>query len=190
MTLGLDRILFVPAYSPPHKPAGPSASAFHRFALAALALEPFPAFSLSDFEAERGGTTYTVETLRYFRAVQPESEIVLVLGSDALAGLASWRSWREIVSEHRVVVLYREPWDLPELKQKLPAEITSRFAPVGARLADDVPDDTTIFWAANAPVTISSTWIRSAARAGESLGASLPPAVETYLRRQRLYASP
>lgn len=190
VSMGLDRILFVPAFSPPHKPAGPSASAFHRFAMAALALEPYPAFTLSDFEAQRGSTTYTVETLRHLRAVHPESEVVLVAGSDALATFASWRSWSEIASEHRVVVLYREPWDLAALRQKLPPELAARFAPVGARLGDDIPDDTSLFWAGNAPVTISSTWIRNAVRAGESVSSSLPPAVEAYLRRQKLYAGP
>ncbi|MDL1948585.1 nicotinic acid mononucleotide adenylyltransferase, partial [Acidobacteria bacterium ACD] len=51
--LGLDAVLFVPAFQPPHKPTGPSASSYHRFAMVALAIEPYPAFRLSDFETER-----------------------------------------------------------------------------------------------------------------------------------------
>ncbi len=188
--MGLDEVLFVPACSPPHKPQGSSASAFHRFAMCALAIEPYPRFRLSDYEAQRGGTTYTVETLRHVRATRPESEVFLVLGSDSLAAFSSWRSWQEILDDHRLVVIYREPWDYAALKEGLPAEIAARLAPVGARPGDDLPEEATVFWAGNAPVTITSTWIRNAARAGERLDESLPPAVEGYLRRQRLYAAP
>ena len=83
--LALDEIFFVPAFQPPHKPSGSSASSHHRFAMLALAIEAYPAFRLSDFEVARGGTTYTVETLRHLRAARADAEFFLVLGSDSLA---------------------------------------------------------------------------------------------------------
>ena len=187
---GLDEILYVPAFAPPHKPQGPSASAFHRFAMCALALEAYPRLLLSDFEASRGGTTYTIETLRHVRANHPESEVFLVVGSDSMAGLATWREWREIVADHRVVVVYREGVDYPALREKLPPELAARLAPLGARLHDEMAENQTILWAGNAPVTISSTWIRSALPSVQSLSESLPPAVERYARRHRLYVAP
>lgn len=187
---GLDEILYVPAFAPPHKPQGPSASAFHRFAMCALALEAYPHLILSDFEASRGGTTYTIETLRHIRANHPESEILLVVGSDSMAGLGTWREWRAIVADHRVVVVYREGVDYAALREKLPPELSARLAPLGARLHDEVAENQTIFWAGNAPVTISSTWIRSALPNVQSLSESLPPAVERYARRHRLYVAP
>lgn len=187
---GLDEVLYVPAFAPPHKPSGPSASAFHRFAMCAIALEAYPHLLLSDFEVSRGGTTYTVETLRHVRANHPESEVFLVLGSDSMAGLHNWREWREIVAKHRVVVVYREGFDFPALREQLPPDLAARLAPVGARPHDELPEDQTIFWAGNAPVTISSTWIRSALPSVQSLSESLPPAVERYARRHRLYVGP
>ena len=187
---GLDEILYVPAFAPPHKPQGPSASAFHRFAMCALALEAYPHLVLTDFEASRGGTTYTIETLRHVRANRPESEVLLVVGSDSMAGFASWREWREIVANHRIVVVYREGVEWADLREKLPPELSARLAPLGARPHDEVADDQTIFWAGNAPVTISSTWIRSALPSVQSLSESLPPAVERYARRHRLYVAP
>jgi nicotinate (nicotinamide) nucleotide adenylyltransferase len=187
---GLDEILYVPAFAPPHKPQGPSASAFHRFAMCAIALEAYPRLILSDFEASRGGTTYTVETLRHVRANHPESEVFLVVGSDSMAGFASWREWREIVAQHRIVVVYREGVGYEDLREKLPPELSSRLAPLGARPHDEVADHQTVFWAGNAPVTISSTWIRSALPSVQSLSESLPPAVERYARRHRLYVAP
>ena len=190
LATGLDEILYVPAFAPPHKPQGPSASAFHRFGMCAVALEAYPKLLLSDFEASRGGTTYTVETLRHVRANHPDSEVFLVVGSDSMAGLHTWREWREIVSDYRIVVVYREGVDYPDLREKLPAELAHRLAPLGARPRDEVADHETVFWAGNAPVTISSTWIRSALPSVQSLSESLPPAVERYARRHRLYVAP
>ena len=186
---GLDEILYVPAFAPPHKPQGPSASAFHRFAMCATALEAYPHLLLSDFEVSRGGTTYTIETLRHVRANHPESEVFLVLGSDSMAQLHGWREWKEIVSSHRIVVVYREGFDYPDLREGLPPELSARLAPLGARPHDELSDQQTIFWAGTAPVTISSTWIRSALPSVQSLSESLPPAVERYARRHRLYVA-
>jgi nicotinate (nicotinamide) nucleotide adenylyltransferase len=190
LATGLDEILYVPAFAPPHKPQGPSASAFHRFGMCAVALEAYPKLLLSDFEASRGGTTYTVETLRHVRANHPDSEVFLVVGSDSMAGLHTWREWREIVADYRIVVVYREGVDYPDLREKLPAELAHRLAPLGARPRDEVAEHETVFWAGNAPVTISSTWIRSALPSVQSLSESLPPAVERYARRHRLYVAP
>ncbi|MEO6323193.1 MAG: nicotinate (nicotinamide) nucleotide adenylyltransferase [Thermoanaerobaculia bacterium] len=184
-TLGLDRVLFVPAFAPPHKPSGPSASSHHRFAMAALALEPYEHFVLSDFEVARGGTTYTVETLRHLRARLPRTEIVLMLGSDTLATFDTWRSWREIVDGYRLAIIYREPFDRAHLQQSLSPELAARLAPEEANL-DEAPEGATIFWGGNAPVTISSTWIRKTLPAG-NLSGKVPLPVESYLRKQNLY---
>lgn len=187
--LGLDLVVFVPAHVPPHKPNGPSASAFHRFAMLSLALDPYEAFALSDYEVGRGGTTYSIETLRHARAQLPDDEVVLVVGSDTFVTLPTWRSYRELVEEFRVVVVQREPFDLATTRAQAPPDLAARLLREGARLTDPAEPGRTAFWAGNRPVTISSTWLRSALLAGEALNGSLPPAVETYIRRNRLYRS-
>jgi nicotinate-nucleotide adenylyltransferase len=188
-SLGLDLFLFVPAYAPPHKPGGPTASAFHRFAMTALAIAPHERLRVSDFEAARGGTTYTIDTLAHFRELLPGHEIVLVLGSDSLATFATWRAWREIAETTRIAVLTREPWDRGATFREAPPELAARFAPDGATLSD-APEGGTIVWADNPPVTISSTWVRSALREGKQEARdALPPAVRSYLSRHGLYAA-
>ena len=184
--LGLDAVVFVPAYVPPHKPAGPSASAFHRFAMVAMAIAEYPAFFISDFEVERGGTTYTVESLRHFRAILQGTQVHLLVGSDSLLGLPTWRAWREIVEEFPIAVVYREPAGREECLAALPTELKGRFAPAGAT-PDDAPEGTSVYWGGNVPVTISSTWIRKAVVSGEALAGNVPPPVETYLRREGIY---
>ncbi len=177
LRLSLDEILFVPAFQPPHKPAGPSAPSHHRFAMLALALEAYPSFRLTDFEVARGGTTYTIETLRHLRAARADAEFVLVLGSDSLAIISTWRSWQEILDEFPLAVVEREGFPAGVLARELPHAISGRFGE-------------TIFFAGNAPVTISSTWLRRAIPAGEDLSGSLPANVAAYLRRHALYRVP
>jgi nicotinate-nucleotide adenylyltransferase len=143
----------------------------------ALALEQYPAFRLSDFEVARGGTTYTIETLRHLRASRRDADFVLVLGSDSLLGITSWRSWQELLDEFHVAVVEREGFPEAALSRELPETISRRFGE-------------TIFFAGNAPVTISSTWLRRAIPAGEDLRKSLPANVAAYLRRHALYLSP
>lgn len=188
-SLGLDEILFVPGARVPHKPSGPGASAFHRFAMVALAIRPYPSFLLSDFEVARGGSTYTVDTLAHFAAEDRTTEVVLVIGSDSLASFGTWRAWREIVARHRVAVVRRDPWDLEAVRREAPPELLGLLAPPGAPLSD-VPEGAAaprIYWADNAPVTISSTWIRDEVRKDGMLAGKLPPDVEAYVRRHRLY---
>ena len=189
VNLGLDRVLYVPASQPPHKPASPSAPAHHRFAMLALALEPYPNLLLSDFEVARGGTTYTIETLRHLRAQREDAEILLVLGSDSLAQIETWRSFRELLSEFRLAVVGREGFGREALGASLPPDVAARFAPEGSRPGGEAGEHS-IYWGGNAPVTISSTWLRRAIPAGENLSGSLPQNVVAYLRKHGLYRLP
>lgn len=184
--LRFDEIVLVPAATPPHKPDGPVASAFHRFAMAALGIDGHERLRLSDFEVSRGGTTYTIDTLRHFAAEAPETSIHLVIGSDSLAALPTWRVWREIVAGFPIAVLHREPYGYQEILPDLPPEIRERLAPEIAT-PDDAPPGKTIYWGGNRPATISSTWVRNEAREGRPLRESVPPAVESYLRKHGLY---
>jgi len=175
--LALDEIFFVPAFQPPHKPSGSSAPSHHRFAMLALAIEAYPAFRLSDFEVARGGTTYTIETLRHLRAARADVEFFLVLGSDSLAQITTWRSWQELLNEFKVAVVEREGFSPGALARELPQAISGRLGE-------------TVFFAGNQPVTISSTWLRRAIPAGEDLSGSLPASVAAYLRKHALYRLP
>ncbi|MDH3405204.1 MAG: nicotinate-nicotinamide nucleotide adenylyltransferase, partial [Acidobacteriota bacterium] len=93
--LQLDRVLYLPTARPPHKAEGPFASPLHRFVMVELALLDHDRLQVSDFElVER--PAYTVETLEGFAARFPEAQLHLLLGSDSLAAIESWRRWRDL----------------------------------------------------------------------------------------------
>jgi nicotinate-nucleotide adenylyltransferase len=88
----LDRVWFVPAAHQPFKPDGPFASDADRLAMLELALAPHQAFEISPIEIERGGTSYTIDTLVTFNSLLPDVELFLLLGADSLVDFPNWRS--------------------------------------------------------------------------------------------------
>ena len=88
--LALDEVLFVPSHDPPHRPVEPRATAFHRFALTALAVNDRPGCRVSDLELVRDGGSYTSDTLRSLHAAGwPAWQIFFILGADAFAEIAT-----------------------------------------------------------------------------------------------------
>ena len=88
---GLDQVLFVPALIPPHKQQQQRAAAAQRVEMLKLAVGGQTEFVISTKEIERGGVSYTVETLAELRRDQPDDELFLLLGADSLADLPTWR---------------------------------------------------------------------------------------------------
>jgi len=102
---GLDRVVFVLARRSPLKDQGPVASEADRLAMLVLATKDEPRFSVSCVELDREGPSYTVDTLE---ALQPTGDLVLILGSDALADLPRWRS-PERIRELATILVARRP---------------------------------------------------------------------------------
>ena len=102
--LGLERVLFVPAASPPHKPAADLAPAPHRFEMTRLAVAEHPRFEVSDVELRRSGPSYTVDTLE---ALAPRGALHLIIGSETFLDLLSWREPRRVAALARLVVVPR-----------------------------------------------------------------------------------
>ncbi len=92
----LDQVLFLPAAMPPHKQGQDITPAEMRLEMLELATGGNPAILVSRIEAERGGVSYTVDTLRQLAAEDPARELFLLLGADSLADLPNWREPAEI----------------------------------------------------------------------------------------------
>ncbi|MGH7325825.1 MAG: nicotinate-nucleotide adenylyltransferase [Candidatus Rokuibacteriota bacterium] len=184
--LRLDRVLFVPAGLPPHKPATALAPAEDRYTMVKLATADHPRFAVSDLELRRPGPSYTVDTLETLAATG--DELFLLVGSETFLDVLSWRAPRRIAELARLVVVPRagSAFD-PEgaaAQKVLRAIGVSRFARVdGGGIADGV----LIVHATS--LALSASDLRRRAREGRSLAYRLPPAVVQYIGSRRLYGS-
>ena len=178
--LALDRVLFVPAAVPPHKPAAGLASAEHRYRMTELAVSQHPPFAVSDVELRRAGPSYTVDTLRTLRG---EGDLYLLIGSETFLDLLGWREPRDVARLARLVVVPRTGSDFdPE-------------APAAQKVLQDLglaafgsADGPVLYRAASLP--ISGSDLRRRARDGRSLAYRMPEPVAAYIRQHRLYGRP
>lgn len=187
-TLGLDRVLFVPAASPPHKAAVTVAPAADRHAMVRLAIANHPRFEVSDIELQRPGPSYTVDTLELLTA--PGQALFLLIGSETFLDLLSWRAPQRVAALARLVVVPRASSSFdPEsaAAQKVLREIAGeRFVHVDG---PDVPArGVIIVHATSLPIAASD--LRRRAAEGRSLAYRVPPAVEAYIAARRLYGGP
>jgi nicotinate-nucleotide adenylyltransferase len=185
--LGLDRVLFVPAASPPHKPAGQLAPAADRFEMVRLAIAGHPRFAVSDLELRRTGPSYTVDTLQALAA--DGDELFLVIGSETFLDLLSWREPRRVASLARLVVIPRagsafDPESAAAQKVLREIGLEGGFVHVGAGQARP-PRGALIVHAASLPLSASE--LRRRVREGRSLAFRMPPAAIDYVRSRGLY---
>jgi len=184
--LDLDRVLFVPAATPPHKPPASLAPAEDRYAMVRLAVEGHPRFEVSDVELRRAGPSFTVDTLETLQG--RGDELFLLAGSETFLDLLSWRHPRRVVELARLVVVPRtgSAFDPDSAAaQKVLREVGAEtFAGPGEPVT---PRTVLVVHATSLP--ISSSDLRERARLGRSLAYRAPEAVIHYIHRRGLYAA-
>jgi nicotinate-nucleotide adenylyltransferase len=114
--LGLDELRFMPSALSPHKPTPGAITDAQRLALLEAAVEGFdPRARIEPFELDRGGTSYTAETLGVLAGREPDAAWILVLGSDQLPGLPHWHRAAEVFRLASIAVAERpgQPIELP-----------------------------------------------------------------------------
>lgn len=131
--LALDRLLVIPAASPPHKklPEG-SPMPYERLELTRKAFSSVPCAEVSDIELRRDGPSYTVETIRQLRAEYPADELFLIMGTDMLLSFRTWYCPETIAQGAVLAVMHRE--EDPALWQKVIAESEALRLQIGARI--------------------------------------------------------
>jgi nicotinate-nucleotide adenylyltransferase len=95
----LDEVIFIPCGQPPHKDGKDLAPAEDRFLMTALAIANEPLFTVSRFEIDKPGASYTVETMRHFKEQAPDTELYFITGADSILDLESWRD-AEMIYEY------------------------------------------------------------------------------------------
>jgi nicotinate-nucleotide adenylyltransferase len=183
--LSLDRLIFVPAAEPPHKPACGLAPASHRHAMTLLATNSDGRFAVADLELHRAGPSYTVDTLETLSS--GEDDLILVMGSETFLGLLGWHVPQHLPGLARLAVVPRsgsafDPEGLAA--QKVLRGIgADPFVPVAEGI---VPArGTLLVHALSLPVSASD--IRARVLRGRSVAYRLPPVVIDYIETHRLY---
>lgn len=182
-------VVFVPCGDPPHK-AAPVIPSVHRLAMLRLAVGDLnttvtghPAFRCDLRELERGGHSYTVDTLQELRQEQPHGVLVWVIGMDSLVNLNRWHRWRELTDLANLLVIDRPGWQKPERGEVaqwlLGRECTAEQFSLSGGVA----------FLATTPVAVSSSDLRDQLAQGMPAKYLVPDPVGDYIRAHQLYVS-
>ena len=184
-TLSLDCVWLMPSHEPAHK-AAPSASPWHRFAMAALAVADDPRFEVSDLELSRPGPTYTYDTLQALvdEGLTP-SQLFFITGADAFAAIDTWHRFPDVLDAGHFVIVTRPGHCLPERITSHPA-VAPRLCRAGHD--SDHRRSTCGIWPIEADTPdISSSVIRERILTGQEFGRDVPTSVAMHIRRHGLY---
>ncbi|MFC1675362.1 nicotinate-nucleotide adenylyltransferase [Candidatus Omnitrophota bacterium] len=160
--LGLDKVIFIPTYLPPHKDNSDVASAGQRLEMIKLAIKGNSCFSVSDVEIKRGGRSYTIDTVKEFKSRFPDDQLYFITGSDLLKYLQEWKDLNDCIKLVSFVVATRPGYPL----ENIPSYIRT----VAIRA-----------------VYASGFEIRQAIRDKKSFRYLVPEKVFTYITRRRIY---
>jgi nicotinate-nucleotide adenylyltransferase len=171
---GLDRVLLIPSFLPPHKPEV-WAPAEHRLAMVRRAVEGENVLEASDLEVRRGGISYTADTLEELTRLHPGAELYFILGQDSIAELPRWRRLPRLLELARIITISRAGQNHTFLNTPFPG--------VPPEVLRRCEEDRVYM----EPVPVASREIRECISAGKPFEAYLPRAVSEYICAHELY---
>ena len=161
----LDEVTFVPTGEPWQKEGREVSLPEHRYLMTVVATASNPGFAVSRVDIERGGKTYTIDTLRDLRAQHPDADLFFITGADALAQILSWKDAEDLFDLAEFIGVTRPGYELSE--DGLPADRVH---------LQEVP-----------AMAISSTDCRDRVAAGEPVWYLVPDGVVQYINKYGLY---
>lgn len=163
--LELDRLIVMPAAQSPFKPDQTLAPAAARMEMLRAAFSGEPEIEISSWELDRGGVSYSIETLRALAAEHPEAQLFYLIGADHVATLPQWREADALAAAATFVVVPRP--GAPE--EVFPQPFSGRYLQ-------------------GKPMAISASEIRKRLRAGRSVANFVPPPVAQLLNSMQIYS--
>ncbi|MBZ5628510.1 MAG: nicotinate (nicotinamide) nucleotide adenylyltransferase [Acidobacteriia bacterium] len=195
----LGRVYFVPADIQPLKQRQPVTPFYHRYAMLALATRGEQTFIPSLLEAPgndvRRAPSFTIDTVRRFRATLPKSDrLFFLLGIDSFLAIAKWREPEALLREVEFIVASRPGFSLTDIARALPASLRPRDAVSKAVQHQPATGDlalggVTLHILADLEEKVSATEIRSWASSGRGVSSFLDEAVAAYIAKMHLYKS-
>ncbi|MBR2646460.1 MAG: nicotinate (nicotinamide) nucleotide adenylyltransferase [Clostridia bacterium] len=171
-SLRLDKLIIMPAHTPPHKPGKILSSDSDRLEMCRLAFADVEKAEVSDYEIARGGTSYTYLTCRHFKEEYPSARLFWLVGTDMLRDFPSWKEPQFILKDATLAVCGRTETDgwIEQEQKAFKEKFGVSFAVVDYNGAD-----------------VSSTKIRVLAGAGVRLTGITPDSVAEYIHEKGLY---
>jgi nicotinate-nucleotide adenylyltransferase len=169
--LGLDRVVFMPVFAPPHKALVDDPGPEARFELCRLATARDERFAVSRLELDRGGPSYTVDTLRAIHAGSPGDDLTFIVGGDVAQGLPGWREPEAVLDLATLAVAERE-----EIRRRDIAECVAELEGAARLVFFDFPR-----------MDISSSSIRRRVREGRPIRYLVPDDVARVIGAQGYY---
>ncbi|MCP2518923.1 nicotinate-nucleotide adenylyltransferase [Candidatus Aminicenantes bacterium AC-708-M15] len=185
----LEKILFIPAYIPPHKNSSDIASSKARWDMICLALSNNDAFMPLDIEIKKEKISYSIDTLKELRNTYSDSIIFFIMGIDSFMEIKTWKNYIELIENYFLIVMSRPGFELENAKLAVPSKFSSKIFFI--RKEEDfnrtLSAPPQIFLIPIKALNISSTEIRNMIKKGESIKYLLPENVEKYIFENRLY---
>lgn len=163
----LDEVIFVPTGEPWQKSHRQVSPAEHRYLMTVIATASNPRFWVSRVDIDRGGPTYTIDTIRDIGAQRPNAELFFITGADALEQILSWKNAEDALRMARFVGVTRPGYDL---------------------VADHLPEDAVTLVDVPA-MAISSSDCRERVRQRRPVWYLVPDGVVQYINKHALYRS-
>jgi nicotinate-nucleotide adenylyltransferase len=183
----LERVLFIPAADPPHKILAGAVPFEMRCRMVQLAIAGKAGFELSAIEGQRGGKSYSIDTILIFRGLYPADELFFIIGGDSFLEIGTWHCYTEIFRSCSLIVVERPGCLTSDRTGSLPQGVRSEFN-------YDTETDRLLHQSGNSitfvqgrPQDLSSTEIRRLAASGNNIEQLVPPAVAAYISQQRIY---
>lgn len=165
--LDIPKIVFMPAYTPPHKPLSGGATVQQRYEMVQKAITGNDSFLLSDYESSRKTISYTINTIEYLTEECGVQKLYLLIGEDSLEEFMTWEKYDKIIRKCTLTVFRRF------------------FSPVQTKIATN----NNIIRLQNPIIEISSTLIRQCRSSGKPIRYLVPGPVEEYILYNKLYTS-
>lgn len=185
--MGFDLVHIIPNSQNPLKIPMDGAAGEHRLEMARLAFSTYgSAFQINDCEIQRGGKSYTIDTVKELLKEYKSSELYLIIGADNFENFSDWKSYKKLLELVNIVVTTRPGYHIPESEDEWPDYLTPFVAESDFGTLELNTGRSVEFMTLD-DLDISSSELRKKLRVGRPAEKFLPLAVESYIKEKGLY---
>lgn len=190
-SLDLDKIIFIPAYRPPHKSEHLVYTYEHRLSMLRLAVEDHPRFDVSDAEKKLEGISYSVRTISFLKSSfpPPNTEMFFIIGADAFLEIETWWNYRELFRMVHFAIMTRPGHSHEEIVTFMKEHISSSYTWYPDQLCFRLNEHGSVCLIPVTHLDISASRIRKLLRTGKSIRYLVPEKVRAYIYKHKLYTT-